>query len=280
MARRSGLTEKRCNICLSVNGPWTAEDIYPKWLRKWMLGLMELVNETPSDLPPFQPSRRPLFKPVCQSCQRRLNQTFEIPASSLMLELLEHTEMVLTPERQTTIAAWLIKTDIIFALYREPPFALTPPYAELLRRKLLRMMEDGMPPPNTTARIGAIKDGDVPAERPRPFLPEGWPNASISIVSSVSPVATMVSETIIGGDLSLVPYVSATQGDERLLYVWPPQIGGVRWPPTERMGFDDVLDLREEWLQHPDNIIGGFFEPKRLGEAGSSALESNARSPS
>jgi hypothetical protein len=186
---------------------------------------------------------------------------FEIPASSLMLEMLEHTELTLTPERQTTIAAWLIKTDIIFALYREPPFALAPRYTEFLRRKLLRMMSNGTPPTNTTARIGAIKDGDVPTDKPKPFLPNGWPNAAISIVSSVSPIVTMVSETIIGGDLSLVPYVMATQDDDRFAYVWPPQISSVNWPPPGRLSFYDILDLREEWQQHPDNIIGGFFEP-------------------
>jgi hypothetical protein len=185
---------------------------------------------------------------------------FEIPASSLMLELLDQTEMTLTAKQQMTIAAWLIKTDIIFALYREPPFALGLHCSELLRHKLLRMMDDGMPPPNTTARIAPIREGDVRTEKPKRFLPEGWPNLAISIVSSVSPLVTLVSETIIGGDLSVVPYVAATQNDDRFIYVWPPQIGDVRWPPPGRLSFYDVVDLRGEWHLHPDNIIGGFFD--------------------
>lgn len=251
--------DKRCSICLKPEGPWTAEDIYPRWLRKWVLGIMEAANATPSDLPEFQPIPRPLWKPVCQTCQRTLNKMFEIPASALMLELLEHTELALTPHQQIVIAAWLIKTDIIFALYREPPFAPLPEQSRFLRAQLLRMMEDGTPPANSTARIAPIKEGDVASDTTRRFLPPGWPNLNISVVSSVSSLGTMVSETIIGGKLSVLPYVEATQDDDRFVYVWPPQVSNVSWPPPGRLSFYDVADLRKEWQQHPDNIIGGFF---------------------
>ena len=221
---------------------------------------MEAANATSSDLPALRPVRRPLWKPVCQTCQRRLNQMFEIPASSLMLDLLEHVELALTPRQQIVIAAWLIKTDIIFALYREPPFALLPEACEFLRAQLLRMMETGDPPANATARIAAVKEGHVPVEMMRRFLPAGWPNPKISIVSSVSHVGTLVSETIIGGALSLVPYIQATQDDDRFVYVWPPQVSDVCWPPPERLSFYDVVELREEWNEHPDNFIAGFFD--------------------
>jgi hypothetical protein len=259
MQTMSAAANKQCNICLTFDGPWTAEDIYPKWLRKWILQIMEAANATPSDLPQLRPIRRPLWKPVCQACQRTLNKMFEIPAKSLMLDLLEHAELPLNPQQQIVIASWLIKTDIIFALYRKPPFAPLPEQIAFLRAQLVRMMQDGTPPPNATARIAAIKEGDVPAETPRRFLPPEWPNPHMSVVSSVSSLGTLVSETVIGGRLSVVPYIEATQNDDRFVYVWPPQLSDVHWPPSGRLSFYDVESLRDEWKQHPDNIIGGFF---------------------
>jgi hypothetical protein len=230
-----------CKICSSTTGSWTEEDGYPKWLRKriheWIRALPAGVVE-----PGWEQGRRSLLKPVCQRCQRRLNEAFEVPAHKLIKEMIDGSVINLTPRQQVVVASWCAKSALVLVLAR----TLDPKLTEKPRVYLRYMLEHGTPPPNATVRIAYLSGGLEQSHRH--FLPKGWPGALASYeIQHVLSTAGFVCETITSPGPILLPFIEATKDDDRFMVVWPPHITSQRWPPRIPLRLLDLEALREEW---------------------------------
>ena len=261
-----GREPKRCQICHSTSpqGRWSEEDVLPKWLRKRML---EQIRGLPADALPanWQPERRDVVHPVCEACNGRLNEMFEIPAIDLIKEIVDGSIIELTPRQQVVLAGWFVKTDILFEFARKVryrggrPGPPEPQRDESFRLDLLGMLEDGTPPANSTARIAYVSPIALPT--PEPLVPPRWVNPTLYRLTSVHALPRIVSETVLWG-VDPVPFIDATKHDDRFICIWPPQITKVRWPPSGLLGNADILGLRAAWRHHPDNIVGNLLPPE------------------
>lgn len=231
-----------CRICKGTEGPWTEEDAYPKWLRK---RIHEWLRALPPEMPAppgWEQGRRILLKPVCQPCQRRLNELFEVPAHGVLQEMMDGSVVALSPQQQITIAAWAVKTTLVLGLAKTGNLEL----AEKPRTYLLQMLEGGTPPPNATARIAYLSDGLE--ESSGGFVPPGWPAALAPYeIEATICMPGLVCETITSPSPAIASFIEATQHDERFIVVWPPQVASVIWPPRIPLSLLDPITLKEEW---------------------------------
>lgn len=225
---------KCCRICQSSDGPWTEEDAYPKWLRKRLFRIYRALppeRRIPSQ--GWEQSPRALLKPVCQKCQRRLNQLFEVPAHPLLKAVLDDLSIVLTPRQQVIVASWCAKTAFVTGMARNErrgPPPLEPDLAEFMRLSLQSMLARGTPPLSSTVRI-AYMTTEVTKPTQRRFLPPGWPHPDLIESLSLVSVPRFLSETLVIGEPLLTSFISGTQDDDRFIRIWPPHVTHVRWPP-------------------------------------------------
>ncbi len=241
-ARRPAHPKPRCKVCDSTTGPWTEEDGYPKWLRKRIHEWLRALPAGALD-PGWEQGRRVLLKPVCQRCQRRLNDLFEVPAHELLKTMMDGSIVPLAPRQQGIVAGWAVKTALVLVLER----TVEPYAAQLLRGYLGHMLKDGTPPANATARVAYLSDG---LERSREgFLPPGWPDALDTRQGFVSVISVpgFICETIIGPAAVVRSFIDVTKEDDRFALIWPPQIAETRWPPPIPLSLFGSEALREEW---------------------------------
>lgn len=241
---------RKCRICESAEGPWTEEDAYPKWLRK---RIFEWLRSLPEGIPEqgWEQGARVLLKPVCQRCQRKLNEVFEIPNHDLLKAMLDGSVIKLSPQQQMALAGWTFKTALVLILERT-----TNPYAiQVLQRYLRDALEGGTPPSNATVRLAYLTDSLKDSRGG--FLPPGWPDVldpSEGFWSVIS-VPGFLGETITGPMPVVRSYIEATKDDDRFILVWPPQLVSVVWPAIP-LGFSDSEAMREAW-QHSE-WLGNF----------------------
>jgi hypothetical protein len=234
----------RCRICDHAGGRATAEDAYPWWLRR---RIHEWVRALPqgSVAPGWEQGRRVLLRPVCEKCQRQLNQTFETPAHGLLKAMMDGSALDLAPREQVLVAAWAAKTALVLILQRTSPTQGWK--ARLLQGHLRDMLKHGSPPVNATVRFAYLSDRLEQTQRR--LLPRGWPEllpAGDSIVSVIS-VPGFIAETIVAPPAIVHSFIELTKDDDRFTVAWPPHLTSQRWPPPVTMGLLDSEASREAW---------------------------------
>lgn len=252
---------KWCRICRSTTGPWTREDAIPRWLHK-------RIRAEYRALPParildanWAQSRRVLLKPVCQPCQRRLNHLFEVPAHQLLKEITEGSALELSPRQQVILAGWIVKTALVLGLAHmqgERVDSVNHRIYEGTRRRILRMLEDGRPPSDTTARIASVLPDGLQEPSDRPLVPAPWGDRRPFYAMNVMSFPGLACEVLVTTVATALGFVRATEDDDRFLRVWPPSVATVHWPPRVPLSLLDVAALRTQW-QHPPESFGGGY---------------------
>jgi hypothetical protein len=255
---------RRCQICHSTTGPWSAEDAYPKWLWRRM---REVHKALPAEAvePGWEQRPRVLLEPVCKWCNNRMNHLFEIRAKPLLVEIIDGSVIVLSPAQQVILGGWFVKTAAILGLI---PYAVSHPetktmaYANL-RTYLQTMLKDGLPPSHATARIGYLEYEF--RETSGHFVPPGWgmyePGGTVTVITSVPKV---VAEIVTGDADYIAGFCDATEDDDRFIRVWPPISRDAIWPPNRRLTLDDADELRRAWNHAPEIVrapLGSIFLP-------------------
>jgi hypothetical protein len=235
---------KQCKICLSLDGPWTEEDAYPKWVFKHMRAFYRGLpkNMVP---PGWEQSPRTLLKPVCQRCQRRLNVVFEQSALPLLKPMLEGFSLVLSPRQQVILAAWSVKTAYVLGLCPGRLEGVSPEAKEGVRSDLFRMLQTGTPPDEATCRLAYIEY--ELSQDMRPFLPDGWPDIRRIRNRCTLAITQVLCEILTGFGPTLDPFIDATKNDDRFVRIWPPHVRSQRWPPPIKLGIGDPQALRTAW---------------------------------
>lgn len=248
---------KRCEICRIHRGPWHKEDVYPLWLRRYVL---DLVKAHPGGWM-YEPRPRILLN-TCDNCQKRLARRFEHPASRILKTMMDGLPFTLTASDQQIVASWAVKTDLLsivarkYSLRRLVRPTVAPPrpdVAEYCRQVVHVMITDVSPPPNTLVRLAYFTDRA--AETPEPLIPPGWPRRANDLALVIC-IPNLVFEIIIGSSIPLESFIDATKCDQRFVLIWPPNPAGIAWPPATAVTPDVVQRLRDEWGHSPDDVVG------------------------
>jgi hypothetical protein len=251
---------KRCKICESAAGPWTKEDAIPRWLDGHM---RDALRAMPSERVPagWEQQRRVVLKPVCQTCQRRLNTEFENPAKQLLLDMVAGANRTLSSRDQLIAAAWFAKTAFVLGLASTAHRG----DVERLRQLASSTLRTLAPPGDASVRLAYSSVLVGPTSSP--LLPRGWRESHQGLFSSVFWVGSLVVELMVGSPPTMRSFLAATQGDPRFVQMWPLVGGPVQWPPAERVAINAGNALSDAW-GHPANIrrgLGLFFRALGVG---------------
>jgi hypothetical protein len=244
-----------CYLCRK-HGEITAEDVVPTWLRK----TIQTIVGAGTRMPPKY------LMPLCRPCNHALGKQFEEPTAPLVRRLIAREHTTLTVAEQETLASWAFLKDLEFAMARVAIYQIDgivkksgPQEREPWRQQLLALVSTGQPPADLSLRIGIVagygtsRGGFIP--------PEIDPNHCD--LASLHPVANIVIESFQGGGLPLINrFVELTEGEDRLVRIWPPRHEEVKVPAKLVDG--DVDQMREELGHHPDNRVGGFTAPPAI----------------
>jgi hypothetical protein len=227
-----------CPICLTRRAN-TKEDILPQWVRE--IVLKSFGPGKGRQLPPR------IVMPMCDTCNGTLNGRFEIPARPILAPLFRGEIATLTPSQQSLASGWIIKGELLMFFWRahEHP---EHPHAETIRRIVVEMMECGLPPNQTTVRLGRVD----PRENPRPagttdgLLPAAVPQSLMHSVSTTGPVFW---EAAVGVEVELGAFIAAAEDGHHLVRLWPPSVLPIKWPPAKTLTFGQVEAMRTAWKE-------------------------------
>jgi hypothetical protein len=205
--------------------------------------------------PGWEQGSATILKPVCQRCQRRLNDKFENPAKRVLEPMLQGFAMMLTPRQQVVAAAWFVKTGLVLSLCPGRVEAVSAETAESYRVDLREMLDRGTPSEHATTRLACI--AYHPTQSAHPFLPDGWPDDRRYWTSNIITLPYVASETITAPEPSRLSFIDATQDDHRFIRIWPPLVTSQSWPPAVQLGIGDPQALRKAW-GHPEMPHGNF----------------------
>ena len=226
---------KVCPVCSDLR-PTTKEDIIPKWARKVYKDLGSWPGGVPSEL-----------MLMCSPCNKRLGQRFENYAAPLMSPMLRGEPVVLSAADQGFIAGWLAKTTLLSWLRSNHPVD----QLELIRAAVRSVIDRRVPPGASFVRIGLVDPADW-AGPPHEHAWEPGPLPPVFLFS-VSSLVSLTWELVIGDPDVIDPFIIATPDSDWNVRIWPPQIGGISWPPPNRHSFADMADRRAayEAMEHP-----------------------------
>jgi hypothetical protein len=116
-ASPAGRTTGFCPLCGKDDQALTTEHIIPRWMLRdfsaeWSLSL----TQRPTSLAVFSQ----VTVPVCDECNRWMNDTFEQPAMPILRDLIAGRERVLTRRNQRQLAQWFTKTFLMLDLINDP----------------------------------------------------------------------------------------------------------------------------------------------------------------
>ncbi len=253
-----------CRICTQDIPPrqQTKEDAHPLWIRKLILEWFRAFPQEVFVDPKWEQQRRSILKPVCQKCQRRLNETFEIPARPLLQAMMDGSALALTPSQQAIVAGWIAKTILVLALCptNQPAAA---EQVEELRSYLYSTLHGGAPPDNATIRIAYVTENLDPPQRG--FVPAGWPDPNRIQFFSISGYPHLLCEMIVSSAQWTFAFIDTTEDDDRFLRIWPPQLADALWPPPSLLGLLDIEAFLGEWGR-PADIVTSDFPTMALGK--------------
>lgn len=146
----------------------------------------------------------------------------------------------LTPRQQEIIARWVVKTVLVITIRDQRAGA---PVIEQMRVRLVELMKDGTPSDDTTVRIAYVSD--EADQSGRPFLPVDLERGYE--IGAVFPLPHLLCETLTGPRPIVISFIEATQHDDRLIRIWPPQITDALWPPSIPLSLADAEALKAEW---------------------------------
>ncbi len=245
-----------CRICAREIPPRqkTTEDAHPLWLRKRILAWFRSFPPEVIVDPKWEQAGRTLLKPVCQRCQRRLNETFEIPARPILTAMFDRSVVTLTPRQQVIVAGWIAKTILVLGL--SPGKHPAAEYSDALRLYLCGTLDSGTPPDNATIRIAYVSEELDPPQRG--FVPPGWPNQDRLEFLSISGYPHLLCEMLVSNAPGTLAFIDATKDDERFLRIWPPHLTEVLWPPPSLLGLLDIAAFLAAWGEPADIVQSDF----------------------
>jgi len=230
---------KICIFC-GEGGPFTAEHVLPEWIADLLK--IQRVSITPSRMgQPLKPwfavgSFGSTVKRVCEACNNGWMSDLESDAKPILSRMILPTEPVLlSPDAQMIVAAWLWKLAIVF----EHQSGAT--YFTVDERRLLI---DGNPPPSGGVRIwiaghrGAKNPKDEPRFNanivggPSTFsLPDGRSVPGFQMTFFVRRFAAQVLcvRPLPGTKMNFKFQYDFTTAE---ISIWPEESVHVAWPPA------------------------------------------------
>lgn len=185
--------------------------------------------------------------PMCGTCNGTLNDKFEIPARPVLAPLFRDEGATMTPSQQALASGWIIKGELLMFFWHahEHP---DHPNAELFRQIVVDMIARGLPPHQTSIRLGRVD----PRENPRPadtaagLLPVVVPPSLMHSLSTTGPVFW---EAVVAAAGELDAFIAATPDNDQLIRLWPPSVTAITWPPTDVLAFGQVEAMRRAWKE-------------------------------
>lgn len=226
---------KVCPLCR--NSPArTEEDIIPRWARKLALQLYG-----PSQA--LWPAR--IRMPMCESCNRALNEKFEMPTRLLLDPMIRGQAVQLAPREQALIAAWIVKSDLLMHFWQPH---MNPPQhnEEVIRACVLDMLTHGLPPVQSSVRLGRVETIGVPDPRLSPVEHLFPGTVPVTLMHGITTFGPLLWESVVGTQEEVLPFIARTQDNDWLLRIWPPKIGDVPWPTGTLTG-GEIAGLRRKW---------------------------------
>lgn len=251
----------RCRLCGRRGVKITAEDVFPQWLRDFTLKAV-LTPEWASVMPRVKLR-------ICAVCNANLNIKFEEPARPTLLAMMSTIvtgPISLGRDHCRAVAAWTVKTDLLYALIRLTNPRIEPgvhaihkaqwdPDARLTshRARLLELINDGIMPRGTSVSVAML--GDTRGRRYRELerRTDGFYTSF-----GVNAFVPLITECIIGDDL-LERHIERRTNDGRFAVLWPPPLTSLKFP-------SDVVSMDEAKAfaaPGPDQHRMGLVRPDR-----------------
>jgi hypothetical protein len=184
-----------------------------------------------------------------------MGQLYENRAAPIAKPLMADLAAHLSPRAQADLGRWAIKTTLLFAIADNVKNGRR--HFEPLRRTLLRMVSEDVPPDGGSVRIGRFPAGrDAPEGETAQLvklLPGGAPRGIQ--VFAVATLAHLAFEVVIGDPRHIRGFVAGTKNCDRLIRVWPPNAKGVDYPPIEAFSRADVLALRNAYYAAIPHLV-------------------------
>lgn len=230
---------KHCSLCFRTDQHLTPEHVIPFWVSDFLrptmgpTGIMPVVNG--HMIHPLA-DRIQIKVPVCEPCNRWMNEWIEEPARDLLKELLmaARTRVDLTRAQQMHLAIWLVKTKMMKDAFQDFPGAEGP---RIPRQHVRYLFEHGIPADSVTVWIGCLSEDALRHPAPENVPPEpdldhkmvtgdGWGSTACfgQLFHLIVGQASVVAHKTIDLPVEAEPY---------LLRIWPPSDDVMPWPPSK-----------------------------------------------
>jgi hypothetical protein len=245
LSRMAGST-KRCLFCGKIGVKLTAEDVYPRWLRRAMNIQGPITLWSADELVRVTPTLEARLREVCAECNNRWLHDLERAFRSVMLLPLNGLAGVVMPEPvQMVVALWAVKQWLL--LERSLGYVRGQKALDSGTDNFRWMREHSEPPPQAQVWIGAVaaRNTDRLSFVATRFVGDPPnPPVGISGVFAIGCVLFQVYLPIhaINGvpveqayALGIGPPLSLA-----LIQIWPHESREVEWPPERILAVDEL----------------------------------------
>jgi hypothetical protein len=251
-AARKSSAGAACPICLRQSS-LTDEDITPTWARKHLI-------RSYGPFPGAQAPRRHKFR-ICMQCNGQLGRRFEEPVAPILKHAIDGIKLRLSMADQRAIGSWVVKTTMLTCLADSTPQE----WGHGIAREIVQgMLKTGVPPINSSVRLGIINDSSAdagPARYIGNLLPVGrMPEFAFFSLTSMG---HLVWEAVIGVAPNVERFARWTDGrTDRMIRVWPAREIETAWPPPKALHYGQILAMRDAFVAARLDVPG-LADPRR-----------------
>lgn len=245
---------KACLFCGRTGQKLTAEDVYPRWLRKALNIKGPITFESDSGVQRSAPTLEVRLREVCEGCNNGWLHDLERAFRSVMvLPMNGFGPLAMPPPVQLVVALWATKTWLLIErslayMRGEFPAYVGPEVFRWLRDK-------SEPPPAMQIWIGAIGRDSAMAAKRLSFVGTHWvvpdeesPPVGIVGIFSIGCVVFFLYAPIGNGPLPPPTsyFAFGFQGLKATFFreIWPHKVAEVQWPPPSIF---TVEELQTTW---------------------------------
>lgn len=175
-----------------------------------------------------------------------MGRLYEDAAAPLIKPMMRDQVANLSPQDQTDITRWIIKTTLLLGIRER--VSSRKPY-EWARALLIGMARDGTVPPGSSVRIGRFTAGlgaDSGNDAPLVDLMPGGAPPPMNLYTVIT-LAHFAFELVMPKSSDSLEFIARTAACHRLVRIWPPRIGGAEFPPPESLTASDIALLRSAY---------------------------------
>lgn len=209
----------------------------PRWARTHALRLFP-----PKIGRPFPPR---IKLRICTDCNHQMGRRYEDRASPLIKPMMQGLARQLTPLQQGDISRWMVKTTLLLSIANRIKNRRD---YEPTRQLLLTMLDEDAPPAGTSVRVGrfpaAGEEGAADGNANLADLLPGGPPPRMHFYA-VTTLAHFAFEMVMTNSPDALHFIARTEASDRLVRLWPPQIGTAHYPPPHDITAADITAMRQ-----------------------------------